>query len=444
MRLGIVKMRRKAKEIPTGGDNDISLAKVPNDLPGIMIGEFCKKVTFPGSNGSNLAGLLEMPASQPAAVALFAHCFTCGKDSAAASRISRALVANGYAVMRFDFTGLGGSDGDFANTNFSSNIEDLLKAAGYLRENYLAPHLLIGHSLGGTAVLRAAKDIPECRGVVTIGSPADAEHVIKQFSADLDHIDKTGAAKVNLAGREFTIKKQFVEDLSDSSMQALPDLRKNLLIFHSPVDTVVSINEAEKIYTRARHPKSFISLDNADHLLTNRKDAEYVATIIAAWASRSNELNETSHNPADRPGKGRIIVEEKDHVFTQIITSDGHTWLADEPASLGGANLGPDPYEHLLAALGSCTAMTIRMYATRKNWPVEHIKVELSHSRRHGEDCEQCDEEHSQIALIERQISLGGHLDNDQRARLLEIADRCPVHKTLHGKIVVESKLTPQ
>ncbi len=400
------------------------------------------KIEFTGSDGDKLSGLLEQPNGQTFAYALFAHCFTCGKDIASASRVARALVARGYAVLRFDFTGLGGSDGDFANTNFSSNVEDLVRAAAYLRDNWQAPSLLVGHSLGGTAILKAAEILPEALGVVTIGSPADASHVSKQFSCDIEAIEKQGEAEVSLAGRQFTIKKQFLDDIQSQSMDHVSSLNKALLVMHSPVDVTVSIGEAEKIYRSARHPKSFISLDDADHLLTRKADAEYVAETIAAWAGRFIGAADLISESETGLQSGDVMVEERGTSFTQNVSSDSHLWLADEPLSVGGNNLGPDPYEHLLAALGTCTSMTLRMYAKRKGWPLKKAKVKLRHYRQHGEDCQHCDDQNSKVDVIDREITLSGELEQDQLERLLEIADRCPVHKTLHGKIVVNSTLT--
>ncbi len=399
------------------------------------------KIEFVGSDGNELSGLLEQPTGQTKAYALFAHCFTCGKDIASASRLARALVSKGYAVLRFDFTGLGGSDGDFANTSFSSNVEDLVHAASYLRENWRAPNILIGHSLGGTAVLKAAQFISETKGIVTIGSPADASHVAKQFACDIDTIEKQGEAEVSLAGRQFTIKKQFLDDIQSQSMDHLGTLNKALLVMHSPVDVTVSIHEAEKIYRAAKHPKSFLSLDNADHLLTEKADAEYAAETIAAWAARFISPADLVTEHQNDTLSGGVLVEERNASFTQNVSSDSHFWLADEPLSVGGSNLGPDPYEHLLAALGTCTSMTLRMYARHKNLPLNNIRVQLRHSRQHGEDCQYCDDQHARVDVIEREITLSGELEQAQRERLLEIADRCPVHKTLHGKIVVNSKL---
>jgi len=398
------------------------------------------KVQFTGSQGTALAGMLESPKAQPKAWVLFAHCFTCGKDIAAASRIARALVSLDYAVLRFDFTGLGNSDGDFANTNFSSNVQDLIKAAEFLREEYAPPALLIGHSLGGTAVLKAAHELPEVRGVVTIGSPANAAHVAKQFSCDIEHINAEGQAKVNLAGREFTIKKQFIDDIAENSNSHIGDIRKALLVMHSPVDTTVSINEAEHIYTQARHPKSFVSLDNADHLLTRKTDAEYAAQTIAAWSTRFLDQQDPPQNSHRAVADGEVRVSELDHKFTQRIETNSHQWIADEPISVGGKNRGPDPYEHLLAALGSCTAMTMRMYAERKKWPLDDVVVTLSHTRDHGDDCARCSKEHPQIDVINRTINVAGNLSDEQRDRLLQIADKCPVHRTLHNKIEVRTK----
>jgi uncharacterized OsmC-like protein/fermentation-respiration switch protein FrsA (DUF1100 family) len=390
------------------------------------------------SAGHTLSGLLETPNSNIKFYALFAHCFTCGKDVAAASRISRALMAQGIAVLRFDFTGLGNSDGDFANTNFSSNIQDLIAAADFLRNEYEAPKLLIGHSLGGAAVLGVAQHVPESMGVVTIGSPADAGHVAHNFSAHLDDIESEGQAEVSLAGRKFTIKKQFIDDINSHNTKHIAKLKKALLVMHSPSDSIVNISEAEKIYQAALHPKSFVSLDNADHLLSNKQDSEYVAEVITAWASRYVPSN--AENYESRVAQGHVVVEEKDHQFTQHVSTASHYWLADEPVKVGGKNAGPDPYDHLLAGLGACTSMTLRMYAQRKKLPIEHIKVELSHTRNYSEDCDNC-EDKSGIEAIVRNISFVGDLDDTQKARFLEIADKCPVHKTLHNNVAVVSKL---
>jgi len=290
------------------------------------------KVEFPGSQGENLSGLLELPDTDPASFVLFAHCFTCGKDIAAASRIAKELVTLGFAVLRFDFTGLGNSDGDFANTNFSSNVQDLVLAAGYLRDQYKAPGLLIGHSLGGTAILKAAHEIPECKGVVTIGSPAGADHVSKQFVCDIDTIERDGEATVQLAGRSFLVKKQFVDDIRENKDTNVNTLRKALLVLHSPIDSIVPIEQAEKIFVAAKHPKSFVSLDDADHLLSKKPDAQYAAKTIAAWASRY--VSEQSAAQVQKLSNGHVLVSERDHRFAQDVHSDSHHWIADEPSSV--------------------------------------------------------------------------------------------------------------
>lgn len=392
------------------------------------------------SQGVELSGLLETPESGIRCYALFAHCFTCGKDIAAASRISRALTRHGIAVLRFDFTGLGNSDGDFSNTNFSSNIQDLLAAVNFLRIRYQAPQLLVGHSLGGAAVLAMAGKVPEASAVVTIGSPYRADHVLKNFSASLEQIESEGVAEVSLGSRRFRIRKQFLDDLEHHSAQDMARLKKALLILHAPGDSVVPIEEAEKIYREAKHPKSFISLDDADHLLSRRQDSEYVAATIAAWASRYLPPPETGGSNG-KVKAGHVVVEEKNHSFTQHVSSDSHYWLADEPLAVGGDNAGPDPYEHLLAALGACTAMTLRMYARRKSLPLEHVRVELSHQRVHARDCEACDVQVGMVDRIDRHITLRGGLDEAQQGRLMEIADRCPVHRTLHGPVAIVTRL---
>lgn len=392
------------------------------------------------SGANQLAGLLEMPAGEARAYALFAHCFTCGKDIVAASRIAKALVALGYAVLRFDFTGLGSSEGDFANTNFSSNVEDLLAAADYLREHYQAPSLLIGHSLGGRAVLSAASRIAELRAVVTIAAPADAAHIRKHFVSAIEHIEEQGKAEVCLGGRPFTIKKQFLDDVSQDNKD-IEKLRIPLLIMHSPVDTVVSIDQAEIIYKRAKHPKSFISLDHADHLLSKESDARYVAGVIAGWAAKYLTTKQAPARAAITLGRGEVWVGEANHQFTRNIQTDHHHWLADEPENIGD-DLGPDPYEHLLAALGACTSMTLRMFANRNKIALDDVQVLLRHSRQHGEDCQHCDAENKQVDLLQRKLVLSGDLSAEERALLLKIADRCPVHKTLENKIVIETELS--
>ena len=402
-----------------------------------------EKLTFKNREGVTLAALLERPSTKPAAYALFAHCFTCSKDIAAASRISRALATHGIAVMRFDFTGLGNSEGDFANTNFSSNVSDLICAADHLRNTYEAPSLLVGHSLGGAAVLAAAGEIKEAKAVVTIGAPADPAHVSHLFESSRTEIESKGSAVINLAGRQFEIKKQFLEDIAAQPLQdRIKKLRKALLIFHSPVDDIVGIENASAIFQAALHPKSFISLDKADHLLSQKVDSEYVAASISAWAGRyvlAAETEQTDQRP--KLADGEVLVREGDRAFAQDIFTDRHHLRADEPASYGGTDSGPSPYEYLLAGLGACTAMTVRMYAKHKSLALNRVSVKLRHDKVHAVDCAECETREGRIDLIEREIKLEGNLTDDQRKRLMEIADRCPVHRTLHSEIDIQSRM---
>jgi len=404
------------------------------------------KASFQNQEGEVLAGLLETAGDETKTYALFAHCFTCSKDIAVASRITRALAQYGISVLRFDFTGLGNSDGDFANTNFSSNINDLIQAANYLEENYAPPVMLIGHSLGGAAVLAAAQTIESIKAVVTIGAPATGHHVEHLFAHAKDNIIKNDEAVVELAGRQFTIKKQFIDDInSHNDREHISRLNKALLILHSPIDDIVSIDEAAKIYTAAKHPKSFISLDNADHLLTKREDSEYAADVIASWAGRYLELTkvnkEQSSGAAPKIGSGQVLVTEQNKKFTRRIYSEYHQLIADEPLTVGGSNLGPNPYEYLLASLGSCTSMTIRMYANRKNIKLDNVEITLKHDRIHAEDCTECESQTGFVDKIEKSINLEGELSDDEYQRLMEIADKCPVHKTLHNEILITTKL---
>ena len=396
-----------------------------------------QKITFRGSQGEDLAAKLELPLGQVRAYALFAHCFTCNKDIFAAARIASSLAEHGIAVLRFDFTGLGASNGDFANTNFSSNVADLVAAADYLRETYEAPKLLIGHSLGGAAVLAAAHQVPEARAIATIGAPADTEHVIHNFAADVDAIRSEGEAEVTLAGRQFKIKAQFLEDLEGQNLQSrIGSMKKALIVFHSPVDATVGIENAAKIFQAAKHPKSFVSLDDADHLLTRRADSIYVADVLSAWAARFIEAREGRDETA---ADGATLVRETGNgKFQQQVQSGAHRMLADEPMSYGGLDSGPSPYDFVSIGLAACTSMTLRMYADRKGWDIGQISVTVDHAKIHAEDCADCGEgKEGRIDRFERRISVNGDLDATERDKLLEIADKCPVHRTLESGAAV-------
>lgn len=399
-------------------------------------------IRFPGSLGTALAARLDSPPGRPLAYALFAHCFTCSKETLAAARISRALTARGIAVLRFDFTGLGGSEGEFANTNFSSNVGDLVAAAQWLGEHHEAPGILIGHSLGGAAVLAAAGSIPESAAVATIAAPADPVHVRRLFEPSAQNIERDGEARVVLADRAFTIRKQFLEDLAEHNMQQrIASLRKALLILHSPRDGVVDIDNATRIFVAAKHPKSFVSLDTADHLLTRKEDADYVVDVLAAWAGRYvGGSAETRETPAEPPGTVSVT-ETRDGKFMQEVRVGAHRFIADEPASYGGGDAGPSPYDLLVAALGACTAMTVRLYSDAKQLPLERVAVRLTHDKVHATDCAECETRDGKIDRIEREIELIGSLDEAQRARLVEIANRCPVHRTLQSEVWMPTRL---
>ena len=396
---------------------------------------------FQNLQGELLSGSLELPSGPVQCYALFAHCFTCSKNNLAATRVALALADQGIAVLRFDFTGLGGSEGDFANSNFSSNLQDLIAAADFLEKNYVAPSLLIGHSLGGAAALAVAHGLASIKAVITIGAPATATHIKHLFGESYEQFSKKSIVSVQLAGRSFNIRRQFIDDLEKyNSLEHIGALKKALLILHSPVDTTVSIDEAARIYSAAKHPKSFVSLDRADHLLSNPDDSHYVAEVIAAWAKRYL-INDLS--PKEEPiAEGTVVVRERDRKFAREIQTHLHHLISDEPIALGGSDLGFNPYELLLAALGSCTSMTLRMYANHKQIDLQDIRVELHHSRVHTDDCADCEQQKALIDVMTRTIQLTGNLTDLQRNRLLEIANQCPVHKTLQDKIRINTNLS--
>ena len=392
-----------------------------------------KKVKFTNKEGQNLVGKLELPTHIAAHnFAIFAHCFTCNKNLAAVRHITRSLTANGFGVLRFDFTGLGESEGDFADTNFSGNVEDLIVAADFLKENYSAPSLIIGHSLGGSAVLYAADKISSIKAVATIGAPSEPEHVTKLLKCSLEEIETNGKAIVNLSGRDFTIKKQFVDDLrSNSLIETVKNLRKPVLFLHSPQDDTVSIKNAEKLYHAALHPKSFVSLDGADHLLVNKEDSLYVGQVISGWSLRyidipKSEAPNTSHQVA--------ASLNKEDGFTTAMKVGSHGMLADEPTSVGGNDFGPAPYEYVSGGLAACTVMTVQMYAKRKDWPLENVEIHISHDKIVNEDGQPTDR-------FLRHLKLEGQLEEKQKQRLLQIADKCPVHKTLSKGSIIETIL---
>src|SRR5208283_2065339 len=402
-----------------------------------------QKLYFKNPDGKRLAARLDLPLDEkPTAFAIFAHCFTCTKNLNAVVNIDRALSMNGIAILRFDFTGLGESEGDFSETNFSTNVADLIAASDFLKEAYEAPRLLIGHSLGGAAVIQAAEKIPSAEAVSTIAAPAQLQGLFPFIDGPwLEKLEKDGESAINISGRDFKIKKQFIEDLRQNRMEeAIRNLRRPLLIFHSPLDQVVSIDNAAKIFTAARHPKSFISLDKADHLLSNREDSLYVGSVLGAWVSKYLKISEKKYPQLDL-SDNRVVARTGKTGFRTEIIANGHSLVADEPISVGGANSGPTPYDLLVSALGACTGMTLRMYADHKKLPLDAVIVRLRHQKIHAEDCQDCEDPKSKIDFIEREIELQGDLDQPARQKMLEIANRCPVHRTLESRSRIDSKL---
>ena len=398
-----------------------------------------ERFQFTGEGGHQLAAALDQPDGAIQAYALFAHCFTCGKDVLAAKRIATALTARGIAVLRFDFTGLGSSEGDFANSTFSSNVADLVHAADHLRATRTAPAILIGHSLGGAAILAAAGRIPDAKAVVTIAAPSDPAHVTHLFRDRIEDIRSQGKVEVQLAGRPFHIKREFLDDIAEHGLMAhVAKLHKALLVMHSPIDDTVGIDNATSIFVAAKHPKSFVSLSGADHLLSNKRDSVYVADVIAAWAERYVEPLPAA-NLGEAP-RNVVVRETRNSKFQQTVTAGPHQMLADEPVAAGGQYSGPGPYDFVLAGLGACTSMTMRMYADRKSLPLKRITVTLAHKKIHAEDCAECETREVMLVQIDRVISIDGALDAEQRQRLMEIADKCPVHRTLTSEIRIVTK----
>lgn len=396
-----------------------------------------ERFQFAGEGGHQLAAALDLPDGPVTAYALFAHCFTCGKDVLAAKRIATALAAKGIAVLRFDFTGLGSSEGDFANSTFSSNVADLVHAADHLRETRGPPAILIGHSLGGAAILAAAGRIPDAKAVVTVAAPSDPAHVTHFFKDRIEDIRTHGQVEVQLAGRPFNIKREFLDDIAEHGLMAhVAKLHKALLVMHSPTDDTVGIDNATSIFLAAKHPKSFVSLSGADHLLSARRDSAYVADVIAAWAERYVEHVATAPTAAATPEPRNVVVREtRASKLQQTITTGPHQFLADEPVAVGGTDTGPGPYDLLLSALGACTSMTMRMYADLKALPVDRITVTLKHNKIYAKDCAECETREGKIDQIDRVIKIEGALDTDQHKRLMEIADKCPVHRTLKSEV---------
>ncbi len=397
------------------------------------------KIQFPNSENELLAARLELPVDKKASqYAIFAHCFTCNKNLTAVRAISRALTQKGIGVLRFDFTGLGESEGEFSDTNFSSNVSDLISAHNFLKDNYNAPTLVIGHSLGGAAALITASTLDSIQAVVTIGSPSDPKHVVHLFDESIEQINAQGRAQVNIGGRPFEIKQQFLSDLKEKNMpKIVKSIRKPLLILHSPQDNTVEVKNAAEIYGWAHHPKSFVSLDGADHLLSDKQDALYVGDVIGSWSDRYLPQPKTK----TLKSTAQVLARSTEEKFTTEILAEGFSFVADEPKELGGNEFGPSPYSFVASGLAACTAMTIKMYAQRKGWNIEKLDVEVNHGKDYAKDCEDCESPKTKIDQFERIISIEGDFSEKELNRMLEIANKCPVHKTLEATSEIKTRL---
>lgn len=394
---------------------------------------------FTGSEGQSLTGSLEVPSGRVRAWAVFAHCFTCTRESLGAVFISRALARRGIGVLRFDFTGLGDSEGDFGASGIGSDVADLKAACQAMEDDGRPVSLLVGHSLGGAAVLHAAGDLEGVDALVTIGAPADPAHVLHLLGDDREEVEEKGCANVNIGGRPFEIRRRFIEEMEDVPWKdKIAALRQPLLIMHSPLDRIVGVDNAAEIFQAAKHPKSFMSLDNADHLLSKRADAGWAADMIAAWSNRY--LDDSPADKEEAPD-GTVRTVTPGDSFRTEITAGAHRWVGDEPKSVGGGDEGPNPYDMLGAALGTCTGMTLGMYARHKKLPLASVTVDVTHDRIHANDCEDCEKAEGKVDRFRRILYIDGDLDEDQRRRLKEIADRCPVHRTLENEIHIETEL---
>jgi uncharacterized OsmC-like protein/alpha/beta superfamily hydrolase len=404
-----------------------------------------ERVRFQGGAGYELAGRIDLPVdADPVGFAVFSHCFTCTKNLSAVGRITSALAAGGIATLRFDFTGLGESDGDFAASTFTTNVADLVAAAEYVESRYAAPRLLVGHSLGGSVAIRASQLLPSVDAVAVIGTPASPDHVRRHITGDWRGMEPARDGTVIVAGRPVRLEQEFLEDIAAASLEeSVVGFRQGLLVLHSPVDNVVGIDNAGELFAAARHPKSFVSLDDADHLLSDDDDARYAGEVIAAWSARYLDIDQSTVKQPDfrTEEPESVTVVRTEAGFRTDVLSNGFSMIADEPVELGGMNQGPGPYDYLMVALGACTSMTLRMYADRKGWPLAAVTVRLSHRKVHAKDLDDVEHQTGMVDHVDRRIELIGPLDEEQRLRLREIADRCPVHKTLHSQVVVTTEL---
>ncbi|MFT4780963.1 MAG: putative OsmC-like protein/pimeloyl-ACP methyl ester carboxylesterase [Psychroserpens sp.] len=402
-----------------------------------------QKLKVINKKGHKLQAYLELPANQkPNYFAIFAHCFTCSSSLSAVRNISRALTNHGFGIVRFDFTGLGRSEGEFADSHFSANVDDLIAVSDFIKEHYEAPSLLVGHSLGGAAVLVAASKLDNIKAVATVGAPATISHVKHLFSHGIDDIKNKGRVAVNIGGRPFKIDEEFVSDFDKTDLPAVVKaLRKPLLILHSPTDTIVGIKNAEQLYNNAHHPKSFVTLDDADHLLSKTRDSSYAGDIIGAWVKRYFPQQE--NKMLDTSGEQLVAhLNLKEDNFTTTIQTAKHNFIADEPDSVGGDDFGPSPYDFISAGLAACTVMTLKIYAERKKWDLQEVYAHITYSKKHSDDLMLDVDKPTRIDHLSKKLTFIGDLDESQRQRLKEIASKCPVHKTLQSEVIIDTELT--
>ncbi len=392
--------------------------------------------------GLKLRAYLELPANQkPNHFAIFAHCFSCNSNFSAVRNISRSLSNHGFGVLRFDFTGLGRSEGEFAESHFSANVEDLLDVSNYLEKHYKAPSLLVGHSLGGAAVIVAGSKLNSIKAIATIGAPATVGHVTHLFSHAIEEVAQKGEVEVKIGGRPFKINEEFVANFSKTNLPKITkELRKPILVMHAPFDKVVGIDNAHEIYHNAMHPKSFISLDDADHLLTKPTDSIYVGNMIGTWVDKyfPPEDNKMIATEGEQLVGHLNILEDN---FTTSIQTKKHSFIADEPASIGGDDFGPSPYDYLSASLAACTVMTLKMYAQRKQWDLQEVFVYITYSKKHSDELDINIETTKQIDHLNKKLKFIGNLDEKQKQRLKEIASKCPVHKTLITTTIIDTEV---
>lgn len=395
-----------------------------------------ESLTFKGKSGQ-LHGTIEMPArEEPRAVAVIAHCFACGRNSLAAVRVARLLADRGIATLRFDFAGLGESEGQLGETGLLGNADDIVSAVAALAERGLVCTMLVGHSYGGAAIIAAASRLPAVVNLVTIGTPFEVDHVLDTIGAEREQIVREGSVRLSIFGRDAVITEEFLAQASNElQMERLANLSARLLILHARNDLVVPYEQAERLFLAASGDKDFTTLPGTDHLLTNPDAATQVVGLIDTWFTRT----ERPQPPDCRPLSATVKVVTEGGMFTQFVQSHSHDWLADEPQNLGGDDRGPNPYDHLLAALGTCTSMTIMLYARRKNIPLEKVEIELEHGREHASDCLECADEGKRIDVLDRSIRFHGTIDDSQRSDLMRIANRCPVHRTLENRIEIKT-----